>query len=252
MPQRKHRLSRSIIYGYLPSGVKWLLISNTAIYILMDIAQRLSPDPGAFAHTKAVWLELSAQMVLKFFFLWQFVTYMFLHGGVWHLLVNMLTLWMFGVQLEHDWGTRRFLKYYFICGVGAGVCVVLINALIGDWGIPTLGASGAIMGLLLAFGVLYPDMTVLMGFLFPIKAKYMVMIYGAIELLVTIQPGQSGVSTIAHLGGMAVGYLYLKGKMPSIGLPDVSGRYRQWRMQRAKKKFQIYMRKHGGRGPWVN
>ncbi|HUI55672.1 MAG TPA: rhomboid family intramembrane serine protease [Bryobacteraceae bacterium] len=251
MPQRKHRLSRSIIYGYLPSGVKWLLISNTAIYILMDIAQRLSPDPGAFAHTKAVWLELSAQMVLKFFFLWQFVTYMFLHGGVWHLLVNMLTLWMFGVQLEHDWGTRRFLKYYFICGVGAGVCVVLINALIGDWGIPTLGASGAIMGLLLAFGVLYPDMTVLMGFLFPIKAKYMVMIYAAVELYFSFGPN-TGISSVAHLGGMAVGYLYLKGKMPSIGLPDVSGRYRQWRMQRAKKKFQIYMRKHGGRGPWVN
>jgi membrane associated rhomboid family serine protease len=174
-----------------------------------------------------------------------------------HILFNMLTLWMFGMQLESEWGTRQFLKYYFLCGIAAGVCVLLVNMAIGDWGVFTMGASGAIFGLLLAFGVLYPNQTVLMNFLFPIKAKYMVMIYAAIELLLTFGPN-TGVSTIAHLGGMAFGYVYLKrGRRPRVAsssfrLPDVRGAYRQWRLERAKRKFQVYMRKHGGRGPWVN
>jgi membrane associated rhomboid family serine protease len=123
---------------------------------------------------------------------------------------------------------------------------------IGDWGTPTVGSSGAIFGLLVAFGVLYPNQTVLMNFLFPIKAKYMVMIYAAIELLLTFGPN-NGVSTIAHLGGMAFGYIYLKSKLPRLGLADARSAYNQWRLQRAKRKFQVYMRKHGkGGGPWVN
>jgi membrane associated rhomboid family serine protease len=183
-------------------------------------------------------------------FVWQIFTYMFLHGGIWHLLFNMLTLWFFGTVLERDWGTRRFLKYYFYCGIAAGICVLIANWLTRN-DTPTIGASGAIFGVLVAFGVLYPNQTVLMNFLFPIKAKYMVMIYAAIELLLTIRPGQSGISTIAHLGGMAFGYVYLKGRFPRLKLPDWRGAYRQWKLQRAKKKFQVYMKKHGG-GPWVN
>jgi membrane associated rhomboid family serine protease len=249
-----NRLSRSIIYGYFPPGVKWLLILNIGIFILLDVAARLSGNPIAFEINKRALFELSAVAVLKNFLLWQFVTYLFIHGGIWHLVVNMLMLWMFGMTLEETWGTRRFLKYYFICGAGAGVCVVLINAAVGDWGVPTLGASGAIMGLLLAFGVLFPDMTVLMGFLFPMKAKYMVMIFAAVELYSTLGPN-TGISSVAHLGGMLVGYIYLKAPLPRFGflhLPDFGGWCRQWRMQRAKKKFQVYMRKQGGRGPWVN
>jgi membrane associated rhomboid family serine protease len=185
---------------------------------------------------------------------------MFLHGGLLHLLFNMLTLWFFGVQLEQDWGARRFLKYYFYCGMAAGVSVVGFNiaaaALTGSptwWNVPTVGASGAIFGVLVAFGVLYPDQTVLMSFLFPIKAKYMVMIYAAIELILIIGPS-TGVSNIAHLGGMAFGYLYLKRRLPVFRLPglDLRGAYNRWRMARAKKKFRVYMRKRDGRGPWVN
>ena len=184
--------------------------------------------------------------VVKYFAIWQLVTYLFLHGGVWHLLFNMLTLWMFGTPLERDWGTRQFLKYYFICGIGAGVCDVLLNALMGNWGTSTIGASGAIYGLLLAFGVCYPNQTVLMNFLFPIKAKYMVMIYAAIELWMSVGVN-NGVSNIAHLGGMVVGFVYLKSRLPNmrLRLPDWRGAYRQWKLQRAKKKFQVYMRKHG-------
>jgi membrane associated rhomboid family serine protease len=187
-------------------------------------------------------------------YVWQLFTYMFLHAGVGHILFNMLALWMFGLPLEQTWGTRRFLKYYFLCGIGAGICDAVLNLLLGHNNTYTIGASGGIYGLLLAFGVLFPDTQVLMSFLFPIKAKYMVMIYGAIALYSAIGSGNSNVSNFAHLGGMLFGLLYLKVplRVGFLHLPDFSGRYRQWKMQRAKKKFQVYMRKHDGRGPWVN
>jgi membrane associated rhomboid family serine protease len=240
---------RMSIGGYFPPGVKWLIIVNTAIFVLTylspyylstQLQQQIVPV-----------LALSAEGVVKLLFVWQFVTYMFLHGGIGHVLFNMLTLWFFGVTLERDWGTRRFLKYYFYCGIAAGVCVVVVNILLGYWGTPTVGASGAIFGVLVAFGVMYPDQTVLMYFLFPIKAKYLVMIFVAIELLLTFGPN-TGVSTIAHLGGAAFGFIYLKSRLPRVALPDVGGAYRQWQLRRAKKKFQVYMKKNGGRGPWVN
>src|SRR5437870_10007493 len=160
--------------AYFPLGVKWLLISNTAIFVLCF----LFPSRSVFQ-----WFALSPEMVLKQFAVWQLVTYMFLHGGIGHILFNMLALWMFGMDLERDWGTRRFLKYYFLCGIGAGLCDVLVNAIVGNWGTHTIGASGAIFGLLLAFGVLYPNVTVLFFFIFPMKAKYMVMIVGGIAFL---------------------------------------------------------------------
>jgi membrane associated rhomboid family serine protease len=200
-------------------------------------------------------LALTPAAVVGHLAVYQLVTYLFLHGGFWHLIVNMFTLWMFGATLERDWGSRRFLKYYFICGIGAGICDVLVNSLIGNWGTSTIGASGAIYGLLLAFGVMYPNQTVLMSFLFPIKAKYFVMIYGAIALLSSLQVN-SGVSDIAHLGGMIFGFVYLKMRLPSLPSFEISGirrSYRNWKMQRAKKKFQVYMRKHtGDRDRWVN
>jgi membrane associated rhomboid family serine protease len=245
MRYTRYPYGRSSFYGYFPTGVKWLLIVNTAIFLLTSLAPRsLMADVAIFS--------LVPYTVVHRFTVWQLVTYLFLHGGVWHLLFNMLTLWMFGTQLERDWGTRRFLKYYFICGIGAGLFDVTLHAVLADWGTRTIGASGAIMGLLLAFGVMYPNQTVLMNFLFPIKAKYLVMIYAAIELLVTLGPN-TGVSSIAHLGGMAVGYVYLKGRLPHLRMVDFGGAYRQWKLDRAKKKFQVYLRKHNrGGGPWVN
>jgi membrane associated rhomboid family serine protease len=222
--------------------VKWLLISNTAIFLVSSLTPLERPINVLFG--------LTAEGAVHNFLVWQVFTYMFLHGGPWHLIFNMFALWMFGMQLEHEWGTHGFLKYYFLCGIAAGVCVLAVNVILGDWGTLTIGASGAILGVLVAFGVLYPNQTVLMNFLFPIKAKYMVMIYAAVELYTIFRP-ERGVSTIAHLGGMAFGYLYLKTRRPMFTLPDVRGAYKQWRLQRAKKKFQVYLRKHG-KGPWVN
>lgn len=237
---------RSFFYGYFPPGIKWLLISNTVVFLVYYLGG------AAVQRSMLVLLALSVAAAVQSLYVWQLFTYMFLHGGIMHLLFNMLTLWMFGISLERDWGTRRFLKYYFYCGLAAGVCVLIVNLLVHDSFTPTLGASGAIFGVLVAFGVCYPNQTVLMNFLFPIKAKYLVMIYAVIELLLTFGPN-TGVSTVAHLGGMAFGYLYLKGRLPHFAMPDVAGAYRQWKLRRAKKKFQVYMRKQGRRqGPWVN
>jgi len=244
------RFSRSIIYSYFPPGVKWLLIVNTGVFLIWYLG-------GASVQSQMMLLALTPNLVVFHFpwFVWQLFTYMFLHGGIGHLLFNMLTLWMFGTTLEQTWGTRYFLKYYFLCGVGAGICDTVVNVILGHH-TTTIGASGAIYGLLLAFGVLFPDVKVLMNFLFPIKAKYLVMIYGAVALLSALGSGNSGVSNIAHLGGMLFGWVYLRAPMPRffrfLHVPDFGGWYRQWRMQRAKKKFQVYMRKQGGRGPWVN
>ena len=237
---------QSYFSGYFPPGIKWLLISNTAVFLIYYLG-------GAVVQrSMLVLLALWVAAAVQNLYVWQLFTYMFLHGGIMHLLFNMLTLWMFGTSLERDWGTRQFLKYYFYCGLAAGVCVLAANLLVHDPFTRTLGASGAIFGVLVAFGVSYPNQTVLMNFLFPIKAKYLVMIYAVIELLLTFGPN-TGVSTVAHLGGMAFGYLYLKGRLPRLALPDVGGAYRQWKLQRAKKKFQVYMRKQGRRqGPWVN
>ena len=240
------RYTRSSFFGYLTPGVKWLLISNTAMFLLTFLGG------PAVRRNVTVLFGLSAEAAVHNLMIWQLFTYMFIHAGITHVLFNMLALWMFGSMLEQDWGTRRFLKYYFLCGIAAGVCVLAVNSAIGDWGTPTIGASGAIFGLLLAFGVMYPNQTVLMNFLFPIKAKYMVIIYAAIELLLTFGPN-TGVSTVAHLGGMVFGYVYLKGRWPRVGFADARSAYNQWRLQRAKRKFQVYMRKHGkGGGPWVN
>src|SRR5579871_5093865 len=128
-----------------PRGVKWLLISNIAIFLIDFFA--------GFADLHrpiVVWLGLTPAAVVKELAIWQLVTYMFLHGGIGHILWNMLALWMFGAELESVWGTRRFLQFYFFSGIGAGVCVVLLNYIL-PWGnpsIPTIGCSGAIFGIL--------------------------------------------------------------------------------------------------------
>jgi membrane associated rhomboid family serine protease len=231
--------------GYFPPGVKWLLISNVALFLLMYIG-------GSSVAQHLLMLSLVPAMVLKYFAVWQLATYMFLHGGIDHILFNMLALWMFGATLEQEWGTRRFLKYYFICGIGAGICDVTLNGLMGNWGTHTIGASGAIFGLLLAFGVLYPNQTVLFSFIFPMKAKYMVMIVGAIAFLGALHVN-TGVSDIAHLGGMAFGYAYLKMRFIRIDLGYFSREYNAWKLRRAKKRFQVYMRKHrSDRDTYIN
>lgn len=231
--------------SFLPTGVKWLLISNVVIFLLYYIGPEAVKE-------NALMFSLVPEAVLKHFAIWQLATYMFLHGGIEHILFNMLALWMFGTTLEQDWGTRRFLKYYFLCGIGAGLCDVAVNGFIGHWGTHTIGASGAIFGLLIAFGVLYPNQIVLFFFIFPMKAKYMVMIVGAIAFLGALNVN-SGVSNVAHLGGMAFGYAYLRLRFFHVDLDYFNREYKAWKLRRAKKRFQVYLRKHGSdRDTFVN
>jgi membrane associated rhomboid family serine protease len=244
--------TRSIGAFYIPGfpkGVKWLLISNVAIFIIGYFAQLLRLDrPLAY-------LALVPADVVKYFSVWQLVTYAFLHGGFGHIIWNMLALWMFGAELERIWGTRRFLRFYFFCAVGAGICVVIANYVLpwGNPGIRTIGSSGAIFGILMVYAVMFPDREILWGFLIPIKVKYFVMIVGAMAFLSSFQVN-TGVSNFAHLGGLLFGYLFLK--TPNLQFDPVAPvrrQYGEWKLQRAKKKFQVYLRKQGsGRGPKVN
>ena len=244
--------SRGALFNWsFPNGVKWLIISNVAIYLIYFFGSLINKAP-IFGS-----LELTPAEVVRGA-IWQLVTYLFLHslGSLWHIIFNMLALWMFGAPIEETWGTRRFVQYYFICGIGAGVCVVLANLAFGDPYTRTIGASGAIYGLLLAFGMLFPNQTVLLSFLFPIKAKYMVMIFGAIAFLSSFQTG-STVSNLAHLGGMLFGFIYMKMQFGARRTTefqfDFGRRWKEYKLQRARKKFKVYLKRHGsGDGPWVN
>jgi membrane associated rhomboid family serine protease len=142
---------------------------------------------------------------------WQVVTYMFLHGGFSHLFFNMFALWMFGRQLEYELGSKRFLIFYMVCGIGAGLVQLLVSWLAGTaLNVPTVGASGAIFGILLAFGMMHPNDVIML--IFPpiaLKAKWFVVIYGVLELVFGISGRMDGVAHFAHVGGMLWGFLLL-------------------------------------------
>lgn len=222
--------------GMFPPGVKLLLIANTVAFVIYFLA--FDTWLGGVLSN----LMLYPRMVVRLA-LWQLVTYMFLHAGLGHLFWNMVVLWMFGADLERTWGTKRFLQFYFLCGVGAGVCVALVDTMTGS-NVPTIGASGAIFGLLLAFGMLFPDNLIWIWFLFPVKAKWFVLGLGAINFLYLVKSPGSGVSHVAHLGGMLIGYLYLKSGYTRVDLlAEARHQYREWKLRRAKRKFSVYMKK---------
>lgn len=200
-----------------------LLIVNTGIFFL-DLILRLKGVNAMFG----LWplaLEGSRMAQPGFhgphFWPWQLITYGFLHGGSMHLLVNMFALWMFGTHIERLWGTVHFLVYYFFCLVGAGLVQLIVvssQAAAGGPVYPTIGASGAVFGLLLAFGMMFPNVKLMLLFLpVPIKAKYFVVLYGLFELTLGVTRSNSGVAHFAHLGGMAFGIIliqYWRGKLP--------------------------------------
>jgi membrane associated rhomboid family serine protease len=233
-----------------PKGVKWLLISNVIVFLISFFLQLLQLDGPV-----RVFLALTPQFVVKYFFIWQLATYMFLHQGFGHIIWNMLALWMFGADLEKIWGTRRFLQFYFFCGIGAGFCVVALNYLL-PWGstvMQTVGSSGAIFGILMACAMLFPDRPILFGFIFPMQMKWFVLIVGVIAFLGSFQVN-SGVSAFAHLGGLLFGYFFLK--TPNLQfdlLGPIQRQYKDYKLRRARKKFQVYLNKQGsGRGPTIH
>ena len=214
--------------GPITRTVKALIAVNIVVFLLQIFSHLLD------SYFIDRYFGLVPIQVTNDLMLWQLVTYMFLHGGFFHIFFNMLTLFMFGNELERYWGTPRFLNYYFITGIGAGVC---------SWAVAphstavVIGASGAIYGLLLAYGVTYPNRIVYVNFLLPVKVKWLVIIMGAMAFLSSIGGAESGVANIAHLGGMVVGYVVLKGK-------EWWDKYHYFNAQRQreqlKRQFEVY------------
>lgn len=185
-----------------PPAIKWLLISNAALFFL-PLILRLDLIQLHY------YFGLVPAMVWGKFFLWQLVSYMFLHGGLWHIVMNMFILWMFGAELERTWGTREFARFYFTAGIGAGIINVAFAALRPSTAyVPIIGASGAIYGILVAYAMLFPERYVYVYFLIPVKVKYLVIFLVALEFFSTYQA--DGVAHFAHLGGALVGFLYLR------------------------------------------
>ena len=207
-----YKFNRPSMFGgfaFFPPVIKYLLISNTAIFIIeffLFPSFKVSGIPVSIYFEKFFALNPIGSTVFPFY-PWQLFTYLFMHANFWHLLLNMLALWMFGMELENIWGSKKFLAYYFMCGVGAGLANLLIAPLFVTMNVPTVGASGAIYGVLVAFGMLFPDRPIYLYFLLPIKAKYFVIIYMGIELLSVSD--SSGVAHVAHLGGGLIGFIYL-------------------------------------------
>ncbi len=195
-------------------GVKNLLLANIAVFIVQILAPSLIENK---------YFILVPQLVFKKLYLWQLVTYMFLHGGLGHIFFNMFALWMFGIELERTWGTKEFLKYYFLTGIGAGIFIALFSSY------PTIGASGAVYGVLAAFALFFPDRYVYLYFLFPIKMKYLALGLGLLEFLSSYRAAD-GIAHVAHLGGMIIGFFYLRYKYRhwGIGQNFFKNLFRRW------------------------
>jgi len=205
-------------YGLTPIIKKLMIVMGIVFLLQMVVSNRISLTLG-----------LVPILVWRKYFLWQLATYIFLHGGITHLLFNFLALWMFGGELESHWGSRKFLGYFLFCGIGAGICTVIFTPY---QFIPVIGASGAIYGILLAFGWLFPNRLIYIYFLFPIPAKYMVIIFGLIELFSSMEGTGGGVAHLTHLGGLLFGLFYMA--YPTI-------------RQRIRREY--YRRKWSQRGP---
>jgi membrane associated rhomboid family serine protease len=198
--------------GDLTTAVKHLIIINTTCFL---VQQFLLP------HEAFRWLALVPDLVVHQFAVWQLVTHMFLHGDLFHLLFNMLALWFIGRELELYWGTREFVHFYLVCGIGAAIFDIVIDFLYThQTTIPSIGASGAIYGLLMAFGILFWNryITLVLYFFLPVtmQVKYLVIGLALIALYSGVALIHDGVGHFAHLGGMLVGFLYMKLIKPSL------------------------------------
>jgi membrane associated rhomboid family serine protease len=223
-----------------PPVIKSLLIANCLVFV----AQLLT-EPGGIVTRLGV---VSPAAVWFNFELWRPFTYMWLHSAGYglplHLLFNMFALWMFGSPLAMAWGEQRFLRFYLVCGVGAGILIAtvpLIPVVMGlteptmSLGIPTLGASGAVMGLLLAYSFSWPDRTIMLIFPpIPIKAIWLIPFIMVMELI----SGPSNVSHLGHLGGVAVGWAYLLYEGRTPGVPTFKTLKLRWRRYQMRKQLR--------------
>lgn len=262
-PTRIRRYNVSFNF-YITPGVQWLVVATFAVFILQVLVQVFG---GPYAHQKfLLWFGLVPEGVTHGLRIWQPFTYLFLHstGDPLHIIFNMLMLWMFGRELEMVWGRAKFIRYYFLTGVGAGLITVLVKTLLVSWGgspdgvlIPTIGASGAIFGVFAACAILFPDRPVSIMFL-PVRMsmRSFVLLLAALEFFLPLLLRSAGdnVSHVCHLGGMLVGYLYLR---RDSYLFRVRNSVSDWKYQRNRKKFEVFMKKEKHDPPsrpdnWIN
>ncbi len=192
-------------FQVMPPAIKAIIVANVIVFLF-----QMSPFGDILTTFGALWPIGSHPAEGFAFHLWQPVTYMFLHGGLGHIIVNMLALWMFGAEIENYWGTKDFVTYYFTCGIGAAFINLAATAGLPN---PTIGASGAIFGVLLAFGMMFPDRYIYVYFFLPVKTKYFVAGYALFEFFSGLGNRSMGsgsdVAHFAHLGGMLIGYIYI-------------------------------------------
>ena len=224
------RGQQSVSFGppVTPDVIKYLLIANIGVFLIQNLVAGVS-----------AFMALTPQLFWRQGFLWQPFTYMWLHApGFLHIGMNMFALWMFGSPVAAVWGTRRFLRFYVICGVGAGFIIAAVPGLLVlfggshvSWFVPTVGASGAIFGVLLAYSLLWPDRTIMLLFPpIPLKAIWFI----PFILIVGMISGPSNVSHLGHLGGVVVGFILLRrmGITGGITLGRLKWRWKRWRMRR--------------------
>ncbi len=244
--------------GFITPAVKLLVLTCAGVFVTQTLAAIL------IGKAATLWINYHFGLVPLGPFpglrIWQPATYLFLHGGIGHLLINMLMLWMFGRELELVWGKKRFLNYFFLCGVGAGFITILVKVFPMLWGnrpadIPTIGASGAIFGILIANAILFPDRQI---WLFPlpimIPMRPFVAVMAAIEFFSTLGASGDSVSHLCHLGGMLIGWLYLR---RGSFLFRVRNEMADWKYKQNRKRFEVYMKKNKNEPPsrpdhWVN
>jgi len=203
------------IGGPVTPGVKFLMIVNGTVFLIQQIAGLIIPDGNLIEGL----FGLSHNGFINSFMIWQPFTYMFLHGGWMHIFFNLIGLWMFAGELEIAWGKSKFLRYYILSGIGAGFFISLMNYIafikFGESAalVTTIGASGAIYAVLLAYAMLWPDREVLFYFILPVKIKYLVIAFGLMEFFGTLSSaaGAGGnISHIGHLGGIISGYFLIR------------------------------------------
>jgi len=232
--------------SFITPGVKLLVLICSGVFLVQTLAELLSPPVFIWM---LKWFGLIPGAVTHLFppRLWQPFTYIFMHGGLWHLLINMLMLWMFGRDLELVWGKRRFVNFFLLCGVGAGLIEVLVKTIPTFFGrppslTPTIGASGAIFGILMANAVLFPDRRIwLIPLPITIPMRPYVAVMGAIEFFSTLGAGGDNVAHLCHLGGMLVAYLYLR---RGTLLYSMRNTVTDWQHKRNRRRFQVYLNKH--------
>jgi membrane associated rhomboid family serine protease len=187
-----------IDFSAMPPAIKGLIIANVAGFIVAKLV-------GASVINDM--FGLVPQHLVFDRYVWQPITYLFIHGNIWHLIFNLFALWMFGMPVEAQWGESEFLKYYFLCGLGAALTSTALGV---HSTVPVIGASGPVYGLLVAFAMLYPDAVVYLYFLIPVKAAHMAILFGALEFFAGATGATPGIARFAHLGGMVTGYLYIR------------------------------------------